>query len=81
VTASFEIGADEGVVVDLAIEDEPRALVATVHWLMARGGEIDDRESTKAEAAAMIIEDQIAGVIRSTMSHLIAHARQQRRLN
>jgi hypothetical protein len=48
---------------------------------MARGGEIDDRESTKAEAAATIVEDQNAGVIRATMRHLIAHARQQRRLN
>jgi len=81
VAASFEIGADECVVVDLAVENEPRAFIAAVHRLVARGGEIDDRETTKAEAAAMIVEDQIAGVIGATMSHLIAHACEERGFN
>jgi hypothetical protein len=29
----------------------------------------------------MIVEDQIAGVVGAAMPHLIAHAREQRRLN
>ena len=74
--ALLEISANECVVIDLAVEDEPCALIAAVHRLVAGGREIDDRETTKPEAAAMIVEDQIAGVVRTAMRHLIAHARQ-----
>ncbi len=35
VSALFESGAKRCVVVDLAVEDEPRLFVAAVHWLMA----------------------------------------------
>ena len=68
-------------VVDLAVEDEPRALVTAVHRLMTGGGEIDDRETSKAEAAAAFVKDQLARVVRTTVSHLIAHAREQRGFN
>ena len=81
VAALFEIGAKESVVVDLAVEDEPRAFVAAVHWLMAGGGKIDDGETSKSEPAAALVEDQLTSVVGAAMSHLIAHAREQRGLN
>ena len=68
-------------VVDLAVENQPRTIVAAVHWLMSGGGEVDDREAAKAETAATVVEDQIACVVWAAMSHLIAHACDQRRLN
>src|SRR5215207_4865499 len=77
----LEIFAEESVVVNLAVEDEPHALVAAVHWLMSSGGKIDDRETSKAEPAAMLVEDQFSCIVRATMGHLITHAREQRGLN
>ena len=32
-----EIGANDRVIVDLAVEDEPGSIVAAVHWLMTGG--------------------------------------------
>jgi hypothetical protein len=72
VTALFEICTQHSVVVDLAVEDKPRAVVAAVHRLMSRRRKIDNREPSK---------DQLARIVRPAMRHLIAHAREQRRLN
>src|SRR5688572_23045494 len=64
VAAFFEFGAKKGMVVDLAVEDEPGAFIATVHRLMTGGGKIDDRETPETKPAATLIKDQLAGVVR-----------------
>jgi hypothetical protein len=69
------------VVVNFAVEDEPGALVAAVHRLMTGGGKVDDRQATETETAAMLVEDQLARVVRTAMRHFIAHARDQRKIN
>src|SRR5262249_47455359 len=61
-SAFFEAGAESGVVIDLAVEDEPCLLITAVHRLVTGGGQIDDRQPAKAEAAAPVVEDEIAGV-------------------
>src|ERR1043165_9273309 len=78
VAVRFEADAEFCVVVDLAVEDEPGVLVAAVHRLMTGGGEIDDRQTAKPEAAAMIIKKQVARVVRAAMRHLVAHSRDER---
>src|SRR5688572_4358509 len=58
------------VVVDLAVEDDPRAAVLAGHRLMA-GVEIDDVEAPDAEPGRPA--DDEAGTVRTTMGETIGH--------
>jgi len=69
------------VVVNLAVKDEPRLIVAAMHRLVTGGREVDDREPAKPEAATAIVEEEFAGVVGAAMRHLIAHAHEQRGLD
>src|SRR5664279_3076372 len=78
----FKIGPQITVIVDLAVKNQPNIpRFAPAHRLMARRREIDDRQSSKAEAATAIIENMGAGVIRPTMRHCVAHRFDQRQFD
>jgi hypothetical protein len=68
-------------VVDLAIENNPMRIVAAVHWLVTGCGKIDDGKPSETEATSLLIKEEIAGVVWTTMRHFIAHAIEQGGLN
>src|SRR5262249_5324057 len=68
-------------VVDLAIEHQPHAIGATVHRLMTGWRKINDRQPAKPNPAAPLSETQCAGVVRTTMSHLVAHPTDECEIN
>src|SRR5438552_9166745 len=77
----LQAGAQLSVVVDLAVENQPDAIRATMHRLVAGFREIDDRQTAKPETAATLVKDQLTSVIRSTVYHHIAHSLDQRALD
>src|SRR6266545_3386817 len=68
-------------IVNLAVKDQPYTIRTTMHWLISRRREIDDREAAKTETAASLIEKQRTFIIRAAMSHLIAHSLDERNVN
>src|SRR3954470_7615190 len=45
----FQSFAQPGVIINFAVENEPRAISAAMHGLMTRGGKIYDREAAEAK--------------------------------
>jgi hypothetical protein len=70
VTASFELRPQGSVVVDFAIENDPKRAVLVTDGLMA-SREVNDAEAAHAEANGAVGVDAV--VIRSAMGHDIAH--------
>src|SRR5215510_13042207 len=65
------------IVVDLAVEDEPNALIFVRHGLVA-GLQIDDRQPAKTKPEHVF--DVLALVVRAPMPHDRGHALQARTL-
>jgi hypothetical protein len=78
VAAVFQTFAQWSMVVNLAVEDQPNAIGAAMHWLMTRCRKIDNRETPETESPAAVVENQLAGVIRAAVRHHIAHRSDQR---
>src|SRR5947209_11105642 len=81
VAALLQTCAQGSVVVNLSVEDEPDVFGAASHRLMSGFREINDRETAKAEAAARVVKEQRARIIRPAMLHLVAHPFNERTLN
>ena len=77
--ALFQSLAEACMIVNLAVENQPHAIGAAMHRLMARFGQIDDRQTSKAETASGFIKDEFARIVRSAVSHYIAHRSEQPR--
>ncbi len=74
VAALLKTFAQLGMVVNLAVEDEPHARpVAAAHRLMAGGREVDDREAAEAETQTAAVEEFRAHVVRPAVRHPVAH--------
>ena len=65
----LELGADLGVVVDLAVEDELDRAVLVRHRLHRRVGEVDDRQPAEAEADAAVVVDPGAAAVGAAVDH------------
>src|SRR6185437_3250774 len=74
----FEFLAQFEIVVDLAVEDDPRAAICVVNWLLA-AFEVDDRETTHRETGGTV--DVEAVFVRSAVTNGVVHARQQLLVN
>jgi hypothetical protein len=70
VAAGFELGPDVGVVVDLAVEDDPDGAVFVRQRLLA-GLEIDDAETAVAEGGSAV--DMEARFVGAAMRDDVAH--------
>src|SRR6266404_7254128 len=68
-------------VVNLAVENQPDAIGATMHRLVASFRQIDDRQPAKAQTAASPVKDQLTRVIRPTVYHHVAHSLDERALD
>ena len=68
----FELRPDVGVVVDLAVEDDPDRAVLVRHRLMA-GRQIDDAQPPVAERRPIV--DEFTGVVWPAMRDDVAHPR------
>src|SRR5712692_1908309 len=77
----FQALTQLSVVVNLAVENQPDAIGATMHWLMTSLRQIDDRQPPKSKTAAPVIKDQFAGIVRSAVGHHVAHPLNQRALD
>jgi hypothetical protein len=71
VALGLELGAQVGVVVDLAAEGEPDGAVLVRHRLVPGRSEVDDREAAVAEADAR--RGPGAAVVRPAVDELLAH--------
>jgi len=69
----FQLLAQLEIVVDLAVEDDPRAAVLVVNRLRS-AFEIDDREAAHSEADRAV--DVKAVVVGTAMPDRVAHAQQ-----
>src|SRR5215213_1162155 len=74
----FEFLAQLEVVVDLAVEDDPRATIRVVNWLLA-ALEVDDCEATHREAGRAV--DVKAVLIGTAVTDGVVHPRQQLLVN
>src|ERR1700754_425033 len=74
VTELFQLLAQFEVVVDLAVEDDPRGTVLVVNRLLT-AFQVDDREPAHPEANGAINVKTV--VVRPAMANRVAHARQQ----
>src|ERR1041385_3040457 len=72
--ASFEIGAQLAIIVNLAVEDHGYLTIFVESRLLA-GEEIDDRQTAHAERDSIV--QQITFRIRPAMDHAIAHRAQE----
>ena len=77
----FELRADLGVVVDLAVEDDAQAAVLVGHGLVRRVAQVDDGEPSEPEADARILVHPEPWAIRTPVDHRLAHVRDQARLH
>src|ERR1017187_3807541 len=68
--AAFELGAEFGEIVNLAVENDPCAAVFVEDGLMA-SGEIDDAEAAHAEASA--VGDVKSLIVGAAVNDLVAH--------
>ena len=71
VSAPISSVAQLGVVVDLAIEDQPHRAVFVRHRLMSGFRQVDDRQPAQAETNGAV--DVAAGAVGAPMKHRIAH--------
>ena len=71
----FELRPDVGVVVDLAVEDDPDRAVFVDERLMA-GRQIDDAQPAVAERRLIVHEQP--GIVRPAMRDDVAHPRRAR---
>ena len=74
VTEADELGAQLGVVVDLAVEDEPERAVLVRHRLHRRRREVDDREPAIPEPDASVRGEPGRGAVGPAVDHRLAHA-------
>src|SRR5215213_892323 len=77
-TQLFEFFAEFEVVVDLAIEDNPRAAIRVVNGLLA-ALEVDDREAAHREAGGAI--DIKTVLVRPAVTNSLVHPRQELLIN
>src|SRR5450759_4098905 len=68
--AAFELGAEFGKVVNLAVENDPCVAVFVENGLMA-SGEVDDGEAAHAEASA--VGDVESLIVGAAVHDLLAH--------
>jgi hypothetical protein len=61
------------VIVDFSVENQPNAIGATTHGLVAGGRQIDNRKPAKAKTATGFVKDQISGIVGPAMRHHVAH--------
>ena len=73
----LELRPHVGVVVDLAVVDDPHGLVFIGQRLLARR-QIDDAEPAVREARVVVVED--AGFVRAAMREDVAHGDEARAL-
>src|SRR5450631_601965 len=73
--AAFQLGAECGEVVNLAVEDDPRAAIFVEDGLMA-SGEIDDAEAAHAETRA--VGDVEPFIVGAAVHDLFAHVVNER---
>src|SRR6185369_9052477 len=74
----FEFLAQLEIVVDLAVEDDPRAAIRVVNGLLA-AFEIDDREAAHREAGGTVNVEAV--FVGSAMANGVVHPREQLLVN
>src|SRR5689334_3115567 len=74
----FEDGPMGGVVVDLAVEDQPQSLVLVGHRLIA-GEQVDDAQATEAEADVGLDVETVG--VRPAVAEGVGHRPERRRLH
>ena len=72
--ALLELAADLGVVVDLAVEEQPDRPVLVRHRLHRVVGEIDDRQASEPEPNCTVRGDPRLASVRASMVQRLAHA-------
>src|SRR4051812_36693965 len=74
VALGLELGAQGGVVVDLAVVCDPDRSVLVGHRVVPRGREVDNRQPPVTEGYSLTRLDPAAGVVRTAVRNRVAHA-------
>jgi hypothetical protein len=71
----LQLAPDRGVVVDLAVEEQPDGAVLVRHRLHCTVVEVDDCEPAEAETDRAVVGDPVPAAVRAAVVDRLAHAR------
>ena len=64
-TVAVQMGTNVGVIVDLAVEDDPESAVGTGHRLIRSAGKVDDRQPAMPQTDTAVTGNPDTGAVRA----------------